>query len=70
MRRVEPIRMDPAKIPLISRFTTVIMSQVSHDQSAQGNFCELDPPIARNPNSRLPLRMSRTYLASIRWHFR
>lgn len=50
MRRVEPIRMDPAKIPLISRFTTVIMSQVSHDQSAQGNFCELDPPIARNPN--------------------
>ena len=71
MRRVEPIRMDPAKIPLISRFTTVIMSQVSQDQSAQGNFCELDPPIVRNPNLEvMPLRMSGTYLASIRWDFR
>ena len=50
MRRVEPIRMDPAKIPLISRFTTVIMSQVSQDQSAKGNFCGLHPPIVRNPN--------------------
>lgn len=50
MRRVEPIRMDPAKIPLISRFTIVIMSQVSQDQSAQGNFCRLHPLIDRNPN--------------------
>lgn len=74
MRRVEPIRMDPAKIPLISRFTTVIMSQVSQDQSARGNFCGFDPLIARNPNLevaiahvwhifrqyslRLPLRMN------------
>ena len=42
--------MDPAKIPLISRFTIVIMSQVSQDQSAQGNFCRLHPLIDRNPN--------------------
>lgn len=68
MRRVEPIRMDPAKIPLISRFTTVIMSQVSQDQSAQGNFCGLLPSSAILI-WRLALRMLGTYLASIRWDF-